>query len=86
LKAWISDTPAPVSSPPKHEEQVWRQWREPTQAIDWAVKMLPGYSRSELPELFDSMSPGLDGKKAPAWQDYIEDLMNKEKARSDFEL
>lgn len=45
---------------------VYRTWKSPTDAIAWAITILPDLSPAEMQKLFDSV-PAVNGKKAPAF-------------------
>ncbi len=55
----------PVQITPAKDE-VWRTWKSPTDALNWATKILPNLTPTELQGLFDSV-PAVNGKKAPAF-------------------
>lgn len=59
---------------PTPSEQVWKQWNNPQDAINWAEKQLPSMSKNEIQALFDAL-PTKDGKKAPAWVERVHELM-----------
>lgn len=58
------------------DDQVWRRWKTPNDAILWAEKQLPHYSLDELQAEFDAL-PLVDGKKAIAWIAKINELMQE---------
>lgn len=55
---------------PEPVEEIWRSWRSPEDAIDWAKAMLPGLSKVALKELFEDL-PANNGKKAPSWVEKV---------------
>ena len=58
------------------DDQVWRKWKTPTDAILWAEKMLSHYTLDELQAEFDAL-PLVDGKKAPSWVAKVNELMQE---------
>lgn len=58
------------------DDQVWRNWKTPTDAILWAEKMLPHYSLEELQAEFEAL-PTTNNKKAPSWVAKINKLMQE---------
>lgn len=50
--------------------EVWRTWKSPQNALDWAATILPKMTRAELQQLFDEL-PAVNGKKAPAWVEKV---------------
>lgn len=54
-------------------DEVWRQWKSPSDAILWAEKQLPLMSMNEIQAEFDSL-PATNGKKAPAWVERVNQL------------
>lgn len=58
------------------DDQIWRKWKTPTDAILWASEMLPHYSLDELQAEFEAL-PLLEGKKAIAWIAKINKLMQE---------
>ena len=55
-------------------DEIWRQWKSPTDAILWAEKQLPHLSMDEIQALFDSL-PTTNGKKALAWVEKVNQLV-----------
>lgn len=55
-------------------DEVWRQWKSPSDAINWAEKQLPSMSMDEITAEFDAL-PTKDGKKAPAWVARVNELI-----------
>lgn len=54
-----------------HEQSfVWKDWKTPADAIAWAASVLPHIPTSQLEAEFTAL-PTVNGKKAPAWVDYI---------------
>lgn len=58
------------------DDQVWRKWKTPTDAILWAEKMLPHYSLDELQAEFEAL-PATNGKKALGWIAKVNELMQE---------
>ena len=56
------------------QDEVWRQWKSPDDAMVWAEKQLPLMSMDEIQAEFDSL-PAMNGKKAPAWVERVNQLM-----------
>jgi hypothetical protein len=54
----------------KTSNEVWRTWKSPTDALNWATKILPDLTPKELQELFDSV-PAVNGKKAAAFVEKV---------------
>lgn len=54
--------------------QPWRNWSSSDDAIAWAEKKLPDIQRERLQAEFDALSSS-NGKKAPAWTDYVNELI-----------
>jgi hypothetical protein len=55
-------------------DEVWRQWKSPSDAINWAGHQLPSMSMNEIQAEFDAL-PTTDGKKAPAWVERVNQLV-----------
>ena len=76
----VSDSPPEerlrqsVLSPTPSDDEVWRQWKNPQDALLWAQKLLPQMSMSELQQEFDAL-PTTDGKKARAWVGRVNELI-----------
>ena len=58
------------------DDQVWRRWKTPNDAILWAEGHLPHYTLDELQAEFDALQP-VAGKKAMAWIAKINELMQE---------
>jgi hypothetical protein len=65
-----SPTPAQL---PSIQQDVWRQWRSPSDAIEWARDRLPHMSLDEIQAHFDALET-TNGKKAPAWIAKVNEL------------
>lgn len=59
---------------PTPQNEVWKQWDNPQDALEWAEKLLPQMSMSELQQEFDAL-PTRNGKKAPAWVGRVNELI-----------
>lgn len=57
--------------------QVWRSWKDPEDAIAWAIEMLPEYRPGKLREMFEQLEPR-NGKKAEPWCEKILSLIEHE--------
>lgn len=55
--------------------QVWRSWKSPSDAITWAVRILPEYTVAQLEQMFESLEAPT-GKKAPAWCQKVLELVD----------
>ncbi len=67
-------TPHPTVELPVVSNEVWKQWNNPQDALEWAQKLLPQMSMSELQQEFDTL-PAIEGKKAPAWVAKVHQLV-----------
>jgi len=56
------------------DEEVWRSWKTPMDAIEWAHEQLPHLSEKELWQEFNNLS-ATNGKKALAWVERVNSLM-----------
>ncbi|TBR56459.1 hypothetical protein B4U84_29710 [Westiellopsis prolifica IICB1] len=75
IRASVYDPPEDVvitPLPPSNEE-VWRNWKTPEDAIAWAVTQLPDITPEQLRQEFNNLSPS-NGKKAPAWVQRVIEL------------
>lgn len=57
-------------------DEVWRTWKSPTDALNWATKILPALTLKELQELFDSV-PAVNGKKAHAFAEKVLEIADQ---------
>ncbi len=55
------------------DEQVWRQWQTPSDALAWAQSQLPELTLEQLQQEFDALP--VEGKKAPAWVKRVNELL-----------
>lgn len=58
------------------DDEPWRKWRTPDDAILWAGQMLPGMSLDEIQSEFNAL-PLSNGKKAISWVARINQLMQE---------
>ncbi|MDZ4872105.1 MAG: hypothetical protein CLLPBCKN_001493 [Chroococcidiopsis cubana SAG 39.79] len=56
------------------DQEVWRSWKTPMDAIEWAHEQLPHLSETELWQEFNNLS-AVNGKKIPAWVEKVNSLM-----------
>lgn len=61
---------------PVINSEVWKQWKNPQDALLWARAQLPKMTREELQQEFLALR-AVDGKKAPAWVARVNELMRK---------
>ena len=59
---------------PTQEQEVWKQWKNVSDAIDWGLAQLPNLSAEQLQQEFLAL-PTTDGKKAPAWVARVQELV-----------
>ena len=59
---------------PTQEQEVWKQWKNVSDALNWARAQLPQMALEELQAEFDAL-PTKDGKKAPAWAVRVNELI-----------
>ncbi|MEI2579902.1 DNA polymerase III subunit gamma/tau [Scytonema sp. PRP1] len=59
---------------PTAETPPWVNWKTPSDAIAWAQQHLPDMSMESLQQKWDSLIP-VNGKKAPAWVEIVQQLM-----------
>lgn len=59
---------------PTPKDEVWRQWKNVSDAISWAQSQLPNMSVEELQQEFNALK-AVDGKKARAWVDRVQELI-----------
>lgn len=67
----------PFAKPQKtyfDDDQVWRKWKKPEDAILWAEAMLPDMSMDDLQSEFDALE-AQNGKKAVAWVQRVNELL-----------
>lgn len=55
------------------QDEIWRQWKSPSDAILWAEKQLPQMSMDQIQAEFNAL-PTTNGKKAPAWVEKVKEL------------
>ncbi len=55
------------------QNEVWRHWKSPEDAIAWAVQELPSHSPEYLQQEFTAMDAS-NGKKAVAWVKRVSEL------------
>lgn len=53
--------------------EIWRSWKNPEEAILWAVTQLPELSTAAIEREFAKL-PATNGKKAPAWVERVNQL------------
>ena len=58
------------------DEEVWRSWKTPDNAIEWAHEQLPHLSEKELWQEFNNLL-ATNGKKALAWVERVNHLMQE---------
>jgi len=56
------------------DEEAWRSWKTPMDAIEWAHEQLPHLSEKELWQEFNNLL-ATNGKKALAWVERVNQLM-----------
>jgi hypothetical protein len=78
IKASLYDPPEdiiltalPASNNSNNE--IWRNWKTPKDAIAWAKSQLPYMTDEQLQHEFDSLNPA-NGKKAPGWVERVNTL------------
>lgn len=54
--------------------EVWKQWKNPSDAIFWGQSQLPNVSLEQLQQEFLALK-AVDGKKARAWVDRVQELI-----------
>ncbi len=59
---------------PEPQDEVWRAWRSPQDALQWAQDALPFLRKDELQRMFDEI-PAQNGKKAPAWVGKVMEIL-----------
>ncbi|NJO62404.1 MAG: hypothetical protein HC836_30515 [Richelia sp. RM2_1_2] len=78
LKAEFHDPPQDVviqtQLQPSNTE-VWKTWKNPTDAIAWAKLQLPHLTEDQLLIEFNNLKP-VNGKKAPVWFERVHQLKN----------
>lgn len=62
------------------DDQAWRRWRTPEDAILWAEQMLPEMTMDDLQAEFDALEPH-NGKKAIAWIARVNELLQPDNDR-----
>lgn len=55
---------------PKPVEEIWRAWKTPEDAINWASTILPTFPLPVLELMFEEL-PAHNGKKAPTWAEKV---------------
>lgn len=58
------------------DDEPWRKWRTPDDAILWAGEQLPHMTLDEIQSEFNAM-PSVAGKKAPSWIAKVDQLMRE---------
>lgn len=75
VKAEFHDIPQDVLStplPPSNTE-IWKSWKNPNDAIAWAMNELPHLTEDQLLIEFNNLKP-VNGKKAPVWFERVNEL------------
>ncbi|NJN13185.1 MAG: hypothetical protein HC815_36805 [Richelia sp. RM1_1_1] len=75
VKAEFHDIPQDILSmplPPTNTE-IWKNWKNPTDAIAWAKSELPHLTENQLLIEFNNLKP-VNGKKAPVWFERVHEL------------
>ncbi len=77
LKAEFHDPPQDVvigrSQLQPSNTEVWKTWKNPTDAIAWAMTELPHLTEDQLLTEFNNLQP-VNGKKAPVWFERVNEL------------
>ena len=60
----------PIATSVESKVAIWANWKKPSDAISWAHQELPHLSPETLQKYMNSLVP-INGKKAPAWVDFV---------------
>ncbi|NJO65950.1 MAG: hypothetical protein HC836_50130 [Richelia sp. RM2_1_2] len=75
IKAQTYDPPQDILSTPlpSNDFEIWKSWKNPNDAIAWAMTELPHLTEDQLLIEFNNLKP-VNGKKAPVWFERVNDL------------